>query len=161
MKKEGKNILSFVSEAGHIARQGLVFLILLSIGYLTAEEVTDVGVQESAVSAVSSVGQDVAKKIQTINSCANQVWPNLKLGQYPLFVADYNGTTQLNSLQEINPISGLLTNAPAGATNHIRNARYSRYFTDVPGAIKTGVAVSIGGPRPGSGGKLIDARSVS
>lgn len=88
MKKEGKNILSFVSEAGHIARQGLVFLILLSIGYLTAEEVTDVGVQESAVSAVSSVDQDVAKKIQTINSCANQVWPNLKLGQYPLFVAD-------------------------------------------------------------------------
>jgi hypothetical protein len=66
-------------------------------------------------------------------------------------VADYNGTTQLNSLQEINPSTGLLTNAPAGATSHVRNASYSRYFTNVPGTAKTGVAVSIGGPRPGSG----------
>lgn len=126
-------------------------LIVFLCGFGKADEVLEGAPADVSAPAVSSMTQEIAQKVQTIQTCSNQVWPQLKLGQYPLYVADYNGTTQLNTLQEINPATGQVTSAPSAANNHIRNARYSRYFTDVPSGGKTGVAVSIGGPRPGGG----------
>lgn len=129
-----------------------MFVLVVFIFSLSSAEVTSSEQKSTGTVDAQTDPTELARRLKNVHQCKDKVWPNNKLGDFPMYHVDYDSKPRVAT--GVDPKTGKAsTDIDPEAANNLKTSAAMPFNTRIPPKEKQGVAINA---NLNMGGKYFD-----